>query len=203
MQYADVAIGIGTLDFEIDEVYVLDFESIFQGLGSHHGVFGFTTLKRCTMSLSYANERFKLHKGKSQRDLKWIPYEYLHDSHLIGVPVRINGDGPYDFVLDTGAGGTVVSPELAKKLGLDVQNMQGIARGLGGDVQLQMAKINSLSVGDSEITNSQVVVLDSSKVSPKGKLIENGIIGYDFLRNFETVIDYPSKQISFIDERKT
>ena len=66
-----------------------------------------------------------------------------------------------------------------------------------------MAKINSLSVGDSEITNSQVVVLDSSKVSPKGKLIENGIIGYDFLRNFETVIDYPSKQISFIDERKT
>jgi len=200
VQYADVEISIGDLEFEKDEVYVLDFESIFQGLGSRDGALGFTTLRHCTMSLSYANECFKLHKGKSQRHLSWIPFEYLYDSHLIGVPVRINGDGPYDFVLDTGAGGTVVSPELAKKLGLDVQTLPGIARGLGGDVQLQMAKIDSLSLSDSGITNSQVVVLDSSKVSPKGKLIENGIIGYDFLKNFETVIDYPSKQLYFIDE---
>ncbi|MHA1575936.1 MAG: aspartyl protease family protein, partial [Candidatus Thorarchaeota archaeon] len=79
--------------------------------------------------------------------------------------------------------------------------VEGVARGLGGDVQLQMGKLNSLSVGSAKITDTQVVVIDSSKVSPKGKLIENGIIGYSFLKNFETVIDYPSKQISFIDER--
>lgn len=201
VNYADVEIGIGSLEFEKDEVYVLDFDAIFRGMGSRDGAFGFTTLKHCTMSLSYANERFRLHKGKSPRELEWISFEYLQDSHLIGLPVHINGDGPFNFALDTGAGGTVMSPELAKKLGLDVQDMPGIARGLGGDVQLQMAEINSLSVGTSKITNGRVVVLDSSKVSPKGKLIENGIIGYDFLKNFETVIDYPSKQISFIDER--
>jgi len=200
VQYADVEISIGSLEFDKDEVYVLNFEAIFRGLGSRDGVFGFTTLKHCTMSLSYTNESFKLHKGKSKRDLNWIPFEYLHDSHLIGLPVYINGDGPYNFVLDTGAGGTVMDPELAKKLGLDIQQMQGTARGLGGDVQLQMANIESLLVGDARITNSQVVVIDSSKVSPKGKLIENGIIGYNFLKNFETVIDYPSTQIAFIDE---
>ncbi|MGY5878962.1 MAG: retropepsin-like aspartic protease [Candidatus Thorarchaeota archaeon] len=201
VQYADVDIGIGALEFEKDEVYVLDFDAIFRGIGSRDGAFGFTTLNQCTMSLSYTNERFKLHKGKSPRDLDWIPFEYLHDSHLIGLPVYINGAGAYNFALDTGAGGTVMAPELAKKLGLDIQEMHGIARGLGGDVQLKMAQISSLSVGDAEITNSQVVVLDSSKVSPKGKLIENGIIGYNFLKNFETVIDYPSMRIAFIDER--
>ncbi|MHA1289663.1 MAG: retropepsin-like aspartic protease, partial [Candidatus Thorarchaeota archaeon] len=147
VQYADVEISIGSLEFDKDEVYVLNFEAIFRGLGSRDGVFGFTTLKHCTMSLSYTNESFKLHKGKSKRDLNWIPFEYLHDSHLIGLPVYINGDGPYNFVLDTGAGGTVMDPELAKKLGLDIQQMQGTARGLGGDVQLQMANIESLSVG--------------------------------------------------------
>jgi len=201
VQYADVEIGIGSLEFENDEVYVLDFEAIFRGLGSRDGAFGFTTLKHCTMSLSYTKESFKLHKGKSERDLDWIPFDYIKDSHLIELPVYINGDGPHNFTLDTGAGGTVMDPALAEKLGLDVQAVQGIARGLGGDMQLKMAKAESLSVGDAKITNNQLVVMDSSKVSPKGKLIENGIIGYDFLKNFETVIDYPSKQIAFIDER--
>ena len=203
VQYADVEIGMGTLEFAKDEVYVLDFDAIFRGLGSRDGAFGFTTLNQCTMSLSYSKERFRLTKGKSQRDLDWNPFEYLNNSHLIGLPVHINGSGPYNFALDTGAGGTVMTPELAEKLGLDVQPVEGIARGLGGDVQLKMAVVDSLSVGTAKITNNQVVVIDSSKVSPKGKLIEYGIIGYDFLRNFETVIDYPQKQFSFLDERSS
>ncbi|TFG27623.1 hypothetical protein EU528_12520 [Candidatus Thorarchaeota archaeon] len=201
VKFADVEVGIGELEFEKDEVYVLDFDAIFRGLGSRDGVFGFTTLKHCTMSLSYKKGILKLHKGKSQRALDWIPFEYVHDSHLIGLPVYINGNGPYSFVLDTGAGGTVMDPALAKKLDLDVQSVDGIARGLGGDVQLQMANVNNFDVGSAKITNSQVVVLDSGKVSPKGKLIEYGIIGYNFLMNFETIIDFPSKQIAFIDER--
>ncbi len=202
VQYTDAEIGIDNLVFEKDEVYILDFRAIFQGLGTHEGVFGHSTLKHCTMSLSYRNERFKLHKGKSNRDLDWIPFEYVNDSHLIGTPVHINGKGPYPFVLDTGAGSTVVTPEFAKKLGLDVQVIeQGFARGLGGDMQLSLASIDSLSVGASEITKEQVAVIDMNQVSPKGKLIENGIIGYNFLRNFETVIDYPAQRLSFIDER--
>ena len=35
-----------------------------------------------------------------------------------GVPVMINGQGPFDFVIDTGADRTVVSQELAKRLNL-------------------------------------------------------------------------------------
>ena len=202
VQYTDVEIGIDDLVFDKDEVYILDFQAIFQGLGTREGVFGHSTLKQCTMSLSYKNERFRLHKGKSNRDLDWIPFEYVNDSHLIGAPVQINGKGPYPFVLDTGAGSTVVTPKFAKKMGLDVQVIeQGIARGLGGDMQLSLASIDSLSIGSSEITKEQVAVIDMSKVSPKGKLIDNGIIGYNFLRNFETVIDYPEKRLAFIDER--
>ena len=32
------------------------------------------------------------------------------------VPVMINGQGPFDFVVDTGADRTVISEELAKQL---------------------------------------------------------------------------------------
>ncbi len=198
VQYADVAISVGDLEFEKDEVYVLDFDALFRGLGSRDGAFGFTTLNKCTLTLNYVTESIKLSKGKSERDLDWIPFEYVNDSHLFGLPVSINGKGPYTFVLDTGAGSIVMTPEFAKKLNLDVQKVEGIARGLGGDVQLQMASVDSLSLGSAELTNIQVAVIDSSGVSPKGKLIENGVIGFNFLKNFETVIDYPSKRIAFL-----
>ena len=201
VQYTDAKIGVDGLVFETAEIYVLDFDAIFQGLGTREGVLGHSTLKDCTISLSYRNESFKLHKGKSNRDLNWIPFEYVNDSHLIGAPAYINGEGPYPFVLDTGAGSTVVTPDFAEKLGLDIQVIeQGIARGLGGDMQLRLARIDNLSVGNSEITNEQVAVIDMGKVSPKGKLIEEGIIGFNFLRNFETVIDYTEKQLAFVDE---
>jgi hypothetical protein len=197
VRYADVEIGTGTLKFEKDEVYVLDFDAIFKGQGNQEGVLGYSTLKHCTMSLNYSTKSFKLSKGSSSRELNWSPFEYIKDSHLIGVPVHINGKGPFDFVLDTGAGNTCITPELAAQIELDPKPVQGIARGIGGDVQLKLATVDTLSVGETEISHSQMVVLDLSKVSPKGSLIEHGIIGYDFLSRFETVIDYPKKRFSF------
>ena len=202
-EFADVVISLGTLEFEKDEVYVLDLDAILRCAGTREGVLGYTTLKHCTMSLSYSRQRFRLSKGNSSHNINWTPFSYIKDSHLVGVPVYINGKGPFDFVLDTGAGNTCVTPELATKLELDVKPVHGIARGVGGDVQLELAAIDSVSVGEVRITHSQVVVIDLSKVSPKGKLIENGIIGWDFLRSFETVIDYPQRQFSFIDERSS
>ncbi len=203
-EYADVAIGVGSLEFEKDEVYVLDVNALLKGTGGREGVLGYTTLKHCTMSLSYNKQLFKISKTNSENQsngINWSPFEYIKDSHLVGVPVHLNGQGPFNFVVDTGAGNTVITPELAEKLEIEAISVDGIARGIGGDVELKMAGLESISVGTANITNSQVVVIDLSKVSPKGYLIDNGIIGYDFLRNFETVIDYPNKQFSFIDER--
>ena len=203
-EYADVIIGVGSLEFEKDEVYVLDINAIMKSSCGRDGVLGYSTLKHCTMSLSYSKQRFTLNRtdsGTPPTEIDWSPFEYIKDSHLVGVPVHINGQGPYSFVLDTGAGNTVITPKLAEKLGIEAKAVHGIARGVGGDVELKLAELESLSVGSAQITNSQVVVLDLSKVSPKGDLIEYGIIGYDFLKTFETILDYPGKQFSFIDER--
>ncbi|MHA2199268.1 MAG: retropepsin-like aspartic protease, partial [Candidatus Thorarchaeota archaeon] len=142
-KYADVAISVGSLEFERDEVYVLDLDAII-GCGNHGGVLGYTTLKNCTMSLSYARRLFKLSRGNSQLDLNWSPFEYINKSHLVGVPVHINGQGPYDFVLDTGAGNSCVTPKLADELGLEAKAVHGVARGVGGDIPLKLAAADSL-----------------------------------------------------------
>ncbi|MGD9396769.1 MAG: retropepsin-like aspartic protease [Candidatus Thorarchaeota archaeon] len=198
VKYADAAIGVGSLEFEKDEVYVLDVNALLKTTGGREGVLGYTTLKHCTMSLNYDKKRFKISKGNSDRDIIWTPFKFINDSHLVGVPVHINDKGPFDFVLDTGAGNTVMTPELAAQIGLEPKPVHGIARGIGGDFQLQLTEVDKLAVGDAEISNTSSVVLDLSKVSPKGKLIEHGIIGYDFLSRFETVIDYPKMRFAFI-----
>jgi predicted aspartyl protease len=123
-EYADASIGVGSLVFETDEVYVLDVNAILKSVGGRDGVLGYTTLKHCTMSLSYNKRRFKLNKTDSETNgnsIDWNPFDYIKDSHLIGVPVHINGQGPYTFVVDTGAGNTVITPELAEKLGIEAK----------------------------------------------------------------------------------
>ena len=170
-EFADISISLGPLEFEKDEVYVLDLESILRCAGDHDGVLGHTTLKHCTMSLSYNKKIFKLKKGSSSLNLDWSQFKYIEDSHLIGVPVHINGKGPHTFVLDTGAGNSVITPELAESLGIKAQQVPGIARGIGGDVQLQLAQIENLSIGSAQIMNTQLVVLDLSRVSPGHRLV--------------------------------
>ena len=39
---------------------------------------------------------------------------------LILLPTQVNGDGPFDFILDTGAGTSFLSSELAKKLNIKI-----------------------------------------------------------------------------------
>ena len=60
--------------------------------------------------------------------IEWQKFVFLNDTHLVGVPVKINGSKALDFVLDTGAGGTVITQHLAEKLELTTQPFPGIVK---------------------------------------------------------------------------
>jgi hypothetical protein len=45
---------------------------------------------------------------------------------LIVIPVKINGSGPFDFMVDTGSQLTVVDPALASQLDLKLQGTVGL-----------------------------------------------------------------------------
>jgi predicted aspartyl protease len=203
-QFAKATIEIGSLEFEEDEVYVLDLDTMLPCAGNRDGVIGHSTLKHCSITLSYPQQFLRIEcNGYDsqivQQETEWSQFEYIGGSHLVGVPVYINGRGPFRFVLDTGAGNTVITPKLAESIGINADSVPGIARGLGGDMQLKLAFLESIVVDSVKIPSPQVVVVDLSKVSPKGNLIENGILGFDFLRNLETHIDYPTMRYSFVE----
>ena len=68
-------------------------------------------------------------------DVAGLPFRLVHRSQIIA-PVMINRTGPYDFLVDTGAEITMVSPSLAAELQLKSDGGEarvlaiGLSRGL-------------------------------------------------------------------------
>lgn len=117
-------------------------------------------------------------------------------SNRMTAPVRVNGQGPFRFVVDTGANRTVVSAELASSLGLPlgpVANVHGVA----GVEPTQTAAVGELRVGSVVSRNLQTPLL------PRQRLGADGLIGVDVLRNRKVLMDFRQGelQISGYSER--
>ena len=77
-----------------------------------------------------------------------FPFQ-LVNNHIYA-DVKINGKGPYTFIFDTG-GLNLVTPPLAKTLGLKVEGDMD-ARGAGtGTMKAGMTKVARVDIGDATI----------------------------------------------------
>jgi len=111
---------------------------------------------------------------------------------LVLVPAFVNGRGPYEFVLDTGASATVLSPELASVLRLETTAAEPMT-GAGGMLQATLGRVGSLTVGNGALQDVAVMVADF--LGELGRVVGtplDGILGYNFLRHFRVTLDYPS-----------
>ena len=112
------------------------------------------------------------------------------------VPVMLNETHRATLLLDTGANITVVSPQLARRAGLEVPVGSGAARtkarmANGQEVEVSLIRVKSMLVGAARVDNLQVAmyeigVLDSSTAPP---LTVDGFLGADFLGRFTMTID--------------
>jgi hypothetical protein len=114
---------------------------------------------------------------------------------LIVVPAKVNGLGRLRFLLDTGASHTCVTPQLVKKLGITTRG-KATALGAGGEMILEIAGIESLSVAGAEVRRLTVAVVNVDHVAKLTKRID-GVVGNDFLRRFVVTIDYRRGRVTF------
>ena len=106
------------------------------------------------------------------------------------VPVYINGQGPFDFVLDTGATLTCLDQELAQRLELpEARGVIGSGAGVGGAGQMQILRADSLRVGAARATEMMVCAVDLRHVGSVGLDID-GLLGLNFLRSFRVALDF-------------
>ena len=106
------------------------------------------------------------------------------------VPVHVNGRGPFRFVLDTGAGMSLVSPQLAQQLGISaLKSVTG--HGAAGTVHIEVGIARSLAVGSSVRENVEVgITLELSRIASAIGTVVDGDLGYDFLRHHRVTVDY-------------
>jgi hypothetical protein len=109
------------------------------------------------------------------------------------VSIGLEGQGPFLFVLDTGAEATVVSPQLARTLALprlratfDVLGADGVSvRSLG------VVRIAETTVGDMTLGPMDACVLDLEHLERALGRRFDGILGYGALSTCSLVLDYP------------
>lgn len=92
------------------------------------------------------------------------------------VPVRLGKQGPFQFVVDTGANRTVVGVETAQRCGLASDGMAPV-HGIVGTQPAPLVKVPHLRVGQVQSVNLSLPVL------PAASLGADGLLGIDVLRN--------------------
>jgi len=109
-----------------------------------------------------------------------VPYSKVNDAMVI--KARINGKGPFSFVLDTGASKTVISPATLKKLGLKgsgkAVQLVGVA---GKSMRAEMCMLGELAVGNAKARRLEVVVHPIEHLNREGIV---GLLGQDFIDRF-------------------
>jgi len=110
------------------------------------------------------------------------------------VTVGING-GTADFLFDTGAERTIISPAAAKRLGVDAHyEYARPMRSLGGAVSGGDARLRSFNPGGIELSNFRILVGPVSLPPIDGRPID-GLLGADFLGDYEVDLDLPRRRI--------
>lgn len=118
-----------------------------------------------------------------------LDYDRAYDTRMT-IPVHINGQGPFTFIVDTGSERTVVSSELAERLVLEPS--EDVRLGTLFDVQIvPTVIIDSLDVGRRTMNGIQAPAL------PRRNLGADGILGIDALEDQRLMFDFERRQMTF------
>ncbi len=165
------------------------------------GVIGYDFLRHYVVTIDYRNHTLSLeapaeHAVDDQSARASMPLELARpDRPVILVRVVLNGDRTGQFILDTGASQSVISPDLAGRLGMKNMHTDTII-GAGGAVPSRAAALKSLRIGNSLLDEVAVIVADI--FSPLNEAVGariDGIIGYNVLAKFRLIIDYPGGRL--------
>ena len=118
-------------------------------------------------------------------------------TEVVGIPLHRSGNNfivdaipangqSIRLLIDTGASLTILTPDVLEQYGIAYQNTgrSGVFNTANGRVRAPIYKLDSLSVGDWQVNQLEIGVLDLS-----GGSNINGLLGMNFLRHFQFFID--------------
>ncbi len=122
-----------------------------------------------------------------------IPYHFDYDGSMT-VSATVNGRGPYDFVIDTGATMSIAFQNLAALEGfMPTGAPPRRVLGISGSAELDTYRLGDIALGAAALKDHVGVIIPDW--SPPRKT-PAGIIGIDFLRQYAVVFDVSERTIS-------
>lgn len=118
---------------------------------------------------------------------------------LMTLPVMLDGNGPYDFVVDTGAQITTIDVQLAAQLHPKALGPTHVV-GVGAYSRAAYAQLQLLQAGTYSMKEPLVLVQDLTQMEQIDHRIR-GILGENFLAHYDLLIDY-GHQILCLDDAK-
>ena len=103
------------------------------------------------------------------------------------VPILVNGQGPFAFVVDTGANQSVISGELAAQLGLSIGELEPL-HGVAG-LQMAPTTVAHLAVGRRLQASVTLSVLPAAAIGAAGML------GLDRLEGQRLTLDFAQQEL--------
>ncbi len=100
----------------------------------------------------------------------------------------LNGGGPFEFMVDTGANSTVIAARHIAALGAPIVG-KSVVNGTTGSIELPVARIAELSTGAASAKDLDVAVM------PEGSIDSDGILGADIFAGKRLTFDITNKQV--------
>lgn len=120
-----------------------------------------------------------------------IPLRFENNS--IFVDGKLNGK-PARFLIDTGAGTSLIHEPFAREAGCEVGPMEVTIRGVAGEAPAGWADVGTFQLGESVFKDRQILATDLTNGLPDGaKLREDAIFGAEFLGTLDAVITYKDR----------
>jgi predicted aspartyl protease len=124
------------------------------------------------------------------------PGATVHATHGVELQATINGQGPFDAVLDTGST-NIMTASLVKRLGLKPEGSGAVNAG-GSVVAAQDVTVKTVNIGGLTMSDQTFAVLDS----PVGAGQDGIMVGFGLLQALPIRVDFEKQQITFYDPQR-
>lgn len=109
----------------------------------------------------------------------------------IWAPVRINDQGPFRLVLDTGANGSAITAAVAHALGIETSATAAVTlHGATGVLDVGSASVDRFAVGDLELRRTGLAIIEDAFGGA------DGVLGMDALLDRRIFIDFRKDTIT-------
>lgn len=105
------------------------------------------------------------------------------------VPVTVGGEGPFQFMIDTGSQATVVTRGLSDKLHLEIVGTATVV-GMASREPVQLVELNGLEFAARVFDNISAPLMEARHIGA------DGILGLDSLQDMRVMIDFRDETIA-------